>query len=230
MHRHSTRRVTLLLSATLYSASPASAQMFDGFAAQMAMTTMHNSVLQRSITGPIKPPATVQPNPEPSRSTANLNYVASRSRRIENLANFVDRLRAADPVGAAELAKLFASTDIIEAAASGLAQYGLRTDNVADAYTVWWINSWQAAHGDTSDASRAKAQAVKRQVTSVLLTIPAMQRMNDAAKQEMAESMIVQAMLFSNFVETFKSDPAKLQQLGAAVRQGAMKSGLISMR
>jgi hypothetical protein len=48
---------------------------------------------------------------------------------------------------------LFASSDIIGAIGQAMATIGLKTNNVADAYAVYWVAAWQASRGDMSDAS-----------------------------------------------------------------------------
>jgi hypothetical protein len=153
-------------------------------------------------------------------------FIPSVPRRKANLASFVAKSRASDPAGSAQMAQLFASTDPIVALGRDLQPYGLRTDNVADAYTVYWVQAWQAANGDTSDPSRATMQAVKRQSASALAATSEFGAATDATKQEMAEAMMVQAMLISASVDVYKDDPNMMRQLGAAVRKGAKASGL----
>ncbi len=168
--------------------------------------------------------ASLQPG-APLQAT-NFVYSASQSRRRANIETFIKKSSTVDPKGAAQMAQLFASTDVIVALGRDLQPYGLRTDNVADAYAVYWVQSWQAANGDTNDPSRATMQAVKRQSANALASTPEFSTANDATKQEMAEAMMVQAMLISASVDTYKDDPAMMRKLGAAVRKGAKASGL----
>jgi hypothetical protein len=153
-------------------------------------------------------------------------FEPSVTRRRANLAKFVEKTRATDPKGAAKMATMFASSDPIAMLGAGIAGYGLRTDNAADAYTVYWMTAWQAAHGDTSDFTRSQAQAVKAQSAGALVATPEFIAANDATKQEFAEAMMVQAMLISASLDTYKNNPAMMRQLGAAVRKGAKASGL----
>jgi hypothetical protein len=50
--------------------------------------------------------------------------------------------------------------------------------------------------------------------------------MTDAQKQEFAETLLVQAVIFDSFVKQYKNSPAQMRALGSAIRQGAMRSGL----
>ena len=155
-----------------------------------------------------------------------LRYTASIPRRRSNLTEFVNRLRSADPQGAAALEKLLASRDLVAEVGQGITHYGLRADNVADAYAVWWTQSWQAAHGDTSDPSRAAMQAVKAQAVRGIGSTPVFTNATDAMKQEFAETLLLQAALTSSYVDTYKNDPAMMRKMGEAVRKGAKASGL----
>ncbi len=107
-----------------------------------------------------------------------------------------------------------------------LAKFGLRTDNLADAYTVYWVEAWQAAHGRSDEGSRAQAQAVKAQAARALLATPEVARATDAQKQELADALLVQALLIGAAKNQAGGDPAKLRAVGQAVRQGAKASGL----
>jgi hypothetical protein len=159
-------------------------------------------------------------------STISTSFNASIPRRRANFAQFVEKSRKVDPAGSLKLQQLLGSTDVIAALGGDLQRYGLRTDNVADAYAIYWVQAWQAVNGDTSDPDRTTMQAVKRQSANAIVSTPEFASASDATKQEMAEAMMVQAMLISASVDTYKDDPNMMRQLGDAVRQGAKASGL----
>jgi hypothetical protein len=172
-------------------------------------------------------------SPKPTRGTeyitndVNVRYIPSLSRRQKNLSNFVNKTRAVDPAGAAKMEQLFASTDIIQAMGNAIAPYGLRVDNVADTYAVYWISAWEAAHGIIgSQGSPAKAQAVRDQVIRGIAATQAFASATDAQKQEYAEALLVQAALISATAEAAAGDSAQLRAVGDAVRKGAKASGL----
>lgn len=159
-------------------------------------------------------------------SVADFRYTPSKSRRSANLENFVSKTKAVDPKGADTLAKLVASQDIIEAMRPPLARYGLRIDNVVDAYTVWLINSWQATRGTTDDPSPASTAAVRRQVMNAMASAAIVTTADDASKQEMAEALLLQALLVESAVEQSQSNPDQLQAVGRAAAQGALGMGI----
>lgn len=155
-----------------------------------------------------------------------LRYTPSRTRRTANLSRFVEKSRAADPAGAAQLEQLFASGDIIDKIGGALAQQGMRVDNLADAYAVWWINAWQATRGHNDTTSRETNEAVRDQAARALSASPQLVGAGDAAKQELAESLLIQAAMIDASVEKSKGNPAQMRQIGAAVNQGARRMGL----
>lgn len=155
-----------------------------------------------------------------------LRYTPSKTRRSANLAAFIQKTRAADPAGAADLQKLFAQGDFIEKIGALVAPQGLRIDNVADAYTLWWITAWQAAHGNNDTPSRAVLSAVRAQAASAVTATGEIARASDAQKQELAEALWVQSALIDGAVEQAKRDPSRLRAIGDAVRQGAKGMGL----
>lgn len=151
----------------------------------------------------------------------NLRYTPSRQRRAANYANFVAKSRARDPQGANNLARLFASTDVVEGMGRPLGAVGLRIDNVADAYAAWWINAWQASREIDDDVSRRMATAVSRQAAQAIASTGILRGAGDAAKQEMAESLLVQAALISDALKQCQGKPELSRKLAAAVSQGA---------
>jgi uncharacterized protein YijF (DUF1287 family) len=164
---------------------------------------------------------------EMPKDTAVLAFTPSTSRRRANLASFVDRTRAADPVGADKMQQLFASTDIIGSIDGKMrSTYGMRANNVADAYAVWWVSAWMGARGRSDDATPGQMAMVRRQAASALASTPEFVGAGDADKQQMAEAMLVQAALIGDTIDTYKADPAMLARARAAIAKGARGSGL----
>ena len=131
-----------------------------------------------------------------------------------------------DPEGATELAAFFKATDIIGQLQTALRPYGLRVDNVADAYSVWWINAWQATRGHNNEVDRDTIEAVRAQAARALTSAPEFGSATDATKQEMAEALLIQAALIDSSVEQSKGKPDQMKAVGRAVAQGARGMGL----
>lgn len=155
-----------------------------------------------------------------------MRFVPSQTRRTANLARFVERSRAVDPAGAERMAALFASTDVIGQMAPPLAAHGLRINDLADAYAVWWINAWQATRGTNDPSDRATTLAVRDQARRALASIAEIRGASDAAKQEFSEALLIQAALIDSAVDQSKGNRAQLRAVAAAAAKGARAMGV----
>jgi hypothetical protein len=162
----------------------------------------------------------------PAAEAAALHYTPSGTRRSANLAAFVEKTRAADPGAAADLQRLFAKGDIIARIGALVAPHGLHIDNVADAYAMWWLTAWQAAHGRKDDPQPAIVAAVRAQATRAVSATGEIAHATDAQKQELAEALWLQSLLVEIAVEQARQDPMRLRAVGDAVRRGARGTGL----
>lgn len=213
--------------------APASAQMFDGFLTAPGVgvldTLRRNDILweppakrNESRTG-----GSTQSPPTSDASPVALHFIPSLAGRRRNLEKFVASTRKSSPENATAMERLFSSTDVFAAFERGLAPAGLRIDNVADVYAVYWITAWETAQGITgSQTDRDQAQGVKAQVSRALLASPDFIGATAAQKQELAEALLVEAALISALAEGAVGDSSKMRALGAAVRKGATAMGL----
>ena len=159
--------------------------------------------------------------------SATSSYNRQQSRTQANLAKFVEKTRAVDPAGAAKMQALFASTDIIGMIDQKMQQtYGMRANNVADAYAVWWVSAWMGSRGRSDDATPGQMAMVKRQAADALSATAEFASATDAGKQEMAEAMLVQAALIGDTIDTYQSDPAMLAKTRTAIAKGAREMGI----
>ncbi|MGV3616451.1 MAG: DUF6683 family protein [Fimbriimonas sp.] len=156
----------------------------------------------------------------------SLAFTPSAPRRRENLKAFLAKMRTKDPKTAAGLEKLFAQKDIIAEMGKIMGPYGLRTDNVADAYALWWVSAWQASRGREMKPNRALFLAVRAQAGRALGAAMKTTRVTDATKQQVAEACLMHALLIDAAVEKAKGNPARLREIGQAVSQGARASGV----
>jgi len=167
-----------------------------------------------------------QTRTRPAVNSAALRYTPSKTRRTANFARFVSKTRTTDPAGAADLERMFAGRDIIEDIGRALAPYGMRVDNLADAYTVYWINAWQASRGTNAETSSTTNASVRAQAAQALGASAEVTRASDATKQELAESLFIQAALIYGAVTQARGNPERLHTIGDAAAQGARKMGL----
>lgn len=155
-----------------------------------------------------------------------LSFKPDLALRKQFTQQFVERIQEQNPVGAETLSTLQAQGDIIESIQTTLNAKGLTVTHLADAYVVWWVSMWQAAQGKTTVLERETAQAVKEQATKALLNTGVFKDANDSTKQELAETLLLQALLLDAALEQVKSDPLLLEQLSESVINEAKQSGL----
>jgi hypothetical protein len=206
-----------------YSASAcAQTVMFDNIMPSFIDTNLRNQVLWE----PYRNTKDTKSIETRAQNLVKLSYKSVPAQRKANLSKFVSKVRAVDPSGADQLAQMFASTDIIGAVGKGIAPYGLRTDNLADAYAVYWTNAWLGSRGRSDDFEKTQILAVRSQAASALTATPALASATNEQKQEMAEALFVQAALIGSAVEGAQSDPALMAQVKSAIAQGAKAMGL----
>lgn len=178
------------------------------------------SVSRRSAAG--TPPAASLSTP-PTRES--LRFVPSTERRRASFARFLAERRG-DAATRQQLEALISDPAFMPKVGAEFAKIGLRPDNVADAYTVWWIAAWQAAHGQSRDPSPASVRAVKAQAEKVFLAVPSVTGADDATKQAFAEGLLVQAVVMSAVTEQTAGDPMGRRTIGQLARGSAGRFGL----
>lgn len=172
-------------------------------------------------------PGSPAPAPAPAAVPESaLGFKPSPEVRKRNYAQFVDKLRASSPQGADEMQKLFAQKDVIAEFGTALTPYGLRTDNIADAYTVYWLNAWMASRGRSDPNTPEQAQGVRRQAANAMRANPQVAKLTDAQKQEMAEALLIQAMMLDAAMTQAKTQPDQMPQIQAGARAGAKAMSL----
>lgn len=227
MHRPGPLVRILTIASALALASPAAAQDgvdWGGLMSGIAHGTAMDEAAQESVSVNRRGgsgSARIAPAP-----AVRLTYKPSMERRRANFAQFVAKTRKKDPEGAALLEKELASSDVIAKMGRALSEYGMRTDNVADAYAAWWLNAWLASRKRTDTPPARQIAAVRAQAARAMSSLPEMASASDAVKQEIAEANLVQAALIGAYLEHARNDPALLGRIATAVRQGARASGL----
>ena len=159
-----------------------------------------------------------------SGSAGALAFRPSASVRRRVLAGYVEAMRKTNPQGAAKMQKVFASQDIFAFLGRGMAHYGLKTNNVADAMTMYMAVAWLGARGSNADLPQSQVRAVRGQMARALAATPALVRATSAQKQEMSDSLLVQALLFDGFVDFAKKQPATMPQTKAIIAQSVRAS------
>jgi hypothetical protein len=201
-------------------AAPVAAQgVFD-------MGVLTNTLSQDAGAAP-SPQAAPAPQPQTAPAgPAAFRFKPSPAVRKAMLAKFVDGVRQGDPNGATQIEAEFAKSDPIADIAKVLPRYGLRADDAADAFTVYWMNAWLASRGRIEESAPAQVAAVRAQAARAMGATAALKSATDADKQQFAEAMLLQGAMLESMLQQAKDDPAKLEQVKTAARQGAKGAGL----
>ncbi|MFM2431278.1 MAG: hypothetical protein RLZZ511_2491 [Cyanobacteriota bacterium] len=208
------------------------ANWFSGLSSQLLSTVQFNNVLDANLNEsdaapprdelndrPGIPPATVGPN-----LAAAMQFQVSPELRQSAIERYVKQTHPNDR--AAQQALRQDLNNLFQAVGPELARYNLDANNLADAYTVYWINAWQGSRGLTGDPTAAQIVAVREQVLRAFAATPAVMVTTDMEKQEMAEGFLVQAGLIASAVEQAQNNPELMRSIKPAIRQGAMTVGL----
>ncbi|MCW4461240.1 hypothetical protein OK349_05935 [Sphingomonas sp. BT-65] len=212
-----------VFAALLLATAPAAAQDFPAigsqyidFGASMASVGQMNNVLGATVRsrGGDRRAAT---RPPALTATVGTRYKSSPAVSARVRGQFADFVAKADPVNAARLRQVIQQNDLLGLWERHVATDGLRRGDVADAMAAYWVQNWQIAN-KVPFTSRAQVQAVRGQIASALGTSPGFARMNDAARQELAETymlnFIAQGSAFSD--ATARRDAALATRLSDA--------------
>ena len=234
------KKASLLLAlAVAWSAAPLTppiaAQYDPGTLAQMgAMTTLNAHIVEQA-----KDPGywnrkrgkgvrTVRGSG--SRSTTGVRAASGSTRfrfssatRRGVLAKWVARVRAVDPQTAAKLQRNLTRQDPIANVAPVFPRYGMHKDDVADALTIYLVSAWYGVRGSTQDPPRALVRGVREQMREVLLSLPQFASASNADKQQLADTMILQAIGNESLVSGAKGNSGKMAKVKSLIRQTALK-------
>ena len=166
------------------------------------------------------------------KADPSFRYTPSLDLRRRNFARFAERTRASNPGGGKEM-QSFLSTDLIAVMTPVLlSNYGLRTDDVADATTVYALEAWEAVNPGARPPTREQALVVRGQMARALAADPALASADDASRQEKAEAMLIQAAMIGSAVAELrrKSDDRGMEVLRGAVASGSRATLGIDLR
>lgn len=163
-------------------------------------------------------------------SPVKTSFRSSAAVRKRNFARFVAKTRAVDPQGAVQLQQTLASMDIIAALGPRVAPFGLKTNDVADAMTIYLVGAWSGVRGHTDNPTRAQCLAIRRQIVAAAQRTPQFAGATDAQKQELAEAMLIQAVLLDQAVTSAKDNAEMMDKVKAAIAQGAQRTFGLDLR
>jgi hypothetical protein len=151
---------------------------------------------------------------------AAILYRSSTAVRQRNMQQFVARLRRVDPSGAADLQRTLARRDVVAEVGALMRPVGLDPNNVADAMAMYLVAAYYGVRGSI-DSKPSDYKAVSAQLARAVSSAPHFANASDALKQEIAESMIVQAVLVEQAVQAAQKQPSAMPAVKAAIAKGA---------
>lgn len=149
-----------------------------------------------------------------------IRYRPNMAVRTRNMKQLVERLRRVDPTGATDLERTLSRRDLVAEMGSVMRPVGLDPNNVADAMATYLVTAYYGVRGST-DGEPAEFKAVSGQVARAISADPAFARSSDALKQEIAESMLIHALLANQAIEAAQKQPAAMPAIKAAIGRGA---------
>jgi hypothetical protein len=223
----------IAILAFAFSAVPIAAQdyAFQGFAGDMAMNQMMGANLEAQLGIQDQQSSPIQKQQGLAVSASALNYKISMQRRKSNYASFIQKSYAMSPAAGQEVEGLLRKMDPIQKVSADLQRvFGMRVDNVADAYALWMTGAWFAVNAPDTDLTRTQFQAVRGQVADAFTATSGMAEANDEIKQNMAEAMILNILIIDSTIEGLKNDPAKRAQLQSSIYKNTKRDMGIDLK
>lgn len=160
----------------------------------------------------------------PAASAAGLaartSYRPDPAVRRQVYTRAIATIQKANPEDAAQLRTQLGNGQLRAGVASYLGRYGMSANNVVDTTALFLAAAWFASRASAGDPSPAQMRGLRTQVALTFATMPRLLSASNAAKQELAESNIIQASLSSTLANQAARDP----KIAGAVRAAAVRA------
>ncbi len=147
------------------------------------------------------------------------------SKRVKQ--KFTTAVQKADPAKAGHIAAVMASNNVLVDFDRDMAPYGLRSNNVADAMSAYWITMWMIAHQKAAP-TRKRVAAVRSQVATNLLDNAMLAKASPRQRQEVAEGLVYETMfaLGQRADAERRRDRARQRELADATQANLLEKGI----
>lgn len=198
-----------------------------------AGTTAGNAYKPRDF-GP-RLTASARPSAAPRRVTAaqvvaRTTYRPDAAVRNQVYARAVQMMAKGGSADAEKLRQILMSGKMRNEVAGILGRYGMSPDNLVDTTALYLAVAWLTTHGNNGAPSAAQLGGLRRQVALAYGSIPQIMTMSNAAKQELAESNILQASLASTLAEQAGKDAATSAKARAVIANWVQQSYSVDLR
>ncbi len=129
----------------------------------------------------------------------------------------------------AELLRLdLESRDIPAEFDQRMADYGLRSNDVADAMLGYWLVMWSAIHGRDLPSAGEGVEAARRQLAGLLGKNPVVKSGSNRQRQMVGEGMVFETVLGLEIYERTRlgGSPDELRQLGESTHENMMRRNI----
>ena len=173
---------------------------------------------------PDAPSAQTAPATQTPAVRGPLDFEVSTELRKQNQQKFLSAMDATYPgVFTAEAHE----QDLMALLGQALEKYGLRVDNLGDAFTAWLMISHSIVTQDEAEPTPEQVAGTKKLAEDAMLALPDLTQMSDADKQTTAEALLLQAMLNETVYDVTKEhQPDNLQKVIEDVRSAARESSI----
>jgi hypothetical protein len=155
----------------------------------------------------------------------NLAFTPNMQRRRAQLNTLAEQIGRANPGRTEEFRSLFlgnGSGDIIQQMQSEVSRYGLKTNNLAHAYALLWVDCWKMSQGDIeSQLDTGQIKSVVAVAELALGSSPAIRNLNMTDKQALTDAMWIQLFVLSSAAEGVKTNMTTMSDFQKGVRQVA---------
>jgi hypothetical protein len=168
-----------------------------------------------------------------SASAPALAYRSSPLITAQTKRQFIDNLtqHSKNPGHAFDTRRRLESRDMIGEFSAQMSSYGLRTDNLGDVATGYWIANWSIANQRTMP-SPDQVRAAQSQLSAALLRDARITRTDDATRQRLSEALIYQTMFAletrDNLVRA--SNMTGMHTLADIIDRAVLAQGGVDMR
>lgn len=158
------------------------------------------------------------PAPTEATPASQLKFTVSPEMRARNQTRFIESIRSLNTVSADELA----GHDLIGMLGEEIAQYGLHTDDLSDAYTVFLLINHAIVNQDDSEITQQQVDGTLQMVRSAMEQVPDLTDASNSDKQSITDVLLLQAFLNQVMYDSVKEvQPAGLPKIIEDVRAGS---------
>jgi hypothetical protein len=149
---------------------------------------------------------------------------SSKVRRVV-VNSLVDQTKRGNAEAGLYMGKRFTNGEFVKALESALGSYDMKPNNLADSYSVWLVNMYSTARGDSNPTPVATMKAVRDQVARSFLNMPKFISALDTEKQMLADELLFRGAIVGAGLASFAEGSSERRRYMRDARETAKKSG-----